>query len=112
VEDEVCKGLKDKWRNTAINICPTCEVLENKFNDRCDQIQHSCITVMDTFIILEKGIKENTNQIVQLDKNQAWLEGWSDGMTSLLKDVQELSDLVLDQAATTLFSRIVLGSWS
>jgi hypothetical protein len=26
---------------------------------------------MDLFIIVEKGIKENTDQIVQLDKNQA-----------------------------------------
>jgi hypothetical protein len=64
VEDEVIKELKAKWSNISLDLQSTCEVLKNKFDDCCDQIQHSCIMVMDSFIILEKGITLGTRSPV------------------------------------------------
>jgi hypothetical protein len=100
LEDKVCKGLEEKWRSSSINIHSTLRVLENKFDDCCDQIQHSCIKVMNTFICLEKGIKEDTNQIIQLDNNQSWLEGWEKGMNDLVKEVWDLQETVTGQSTT------------
>jgi hypothetical protein len=70
VEDEVIPKFNNKQRRAINNFHEAQEDLEKKFNDRCDQIQHSYVVVMDSFICLEKGIKENTDQIVQLDNNQ------------------------------------------
>jgi hypothetical protein len=46
------------------------EDLDTKFDNWVNKIQHSCVTVMDSFILPEQGIKLNTKQIQQLDNNQ------------------------------------------
>ena len=68
---------------------------------------------MDSFVCLEKGIKENTNQ---LGENMDWLASHSNATTEMTRDIQRFSEMVITQDATitTLKDHVrelELGHW-
>jgi hypothetical protein len=98
VEDEVLPKFDDKWRRAINTLTEAQEDGERKYNEWYEHVQHSCVTVLDSFICLEKGIKENTAMIVWFDQNQAWLENWEKGMNNLVGEVRSLQDIIARQA--------------
>jgi hypothetical protein len=64
VEDEVVVPLLEKVSGMYHDFFTTMGAVEEKLEACCEKIQHSCVVVMDSLVCLEKGIKENTDEIV------------------------------------------------
>jgi hypothetical protein len=87
VEEEVVT-FRGKLAEMYQEFFTTGGAMESRLEGMCVDNKEGLVKVLDTFICLEKGIKENTDQIVQLDDNQSWLKNWEKGMSKLVGEVQ------------------------
>jgi hypothetical protein len=100
VEDEVVKLLSERVSAMYQDFFTFGGAMESRLEGMCVDNKESLVKLLDAFVCLDRGIKNNTNQIVWLDNNQEWLERWEKGMNDLVGEVCSLQETVQGQSAT------------